>query len=223
MAILQSTADDAGAPGRDDEFGFGRINAGAAVLMAAAPVVLSASRPEVQFLKSNTSSVSTVQILNATSSLPINNLQFQVLGAPWLSGLLAGTSTPTSLEINLNRTGLAIGGTHAGAIRVASGPNHVDVRVIVEVPIPAPTQPILVLLLDTQGQLVTSTTGDANGNFRLGGIPAGTYTFRAGIDTNQNGTFTDPGDWQVAPATAQLDGAGVLNAGTLVAPYHRAR
>jgi thermitase len=121
-SIIESTADDLGAPGKDDYFGYGRINAGRTL----SSLSLLASSTQASFLFSDdggaTSARSVVQVTTANPN-PINWTATVSPPAAWLSiappasGMVSASSSPAQFTLVATRP--AAPGTYAATVVVA--------------------------------------------------------------------------------------------------------
>jgi len=204
--------DDLGAPGRDDFFGHGLINARNAVLEAielangaGAPLnpVLTATPTSLNFGAFDTELE--VQLKNAGGgSLDV---QPQTPDVPWLTiepldPVTLDTGDSTTYRILVDRSGLP-DGTHSGDAIFDSGANDVTVPVVMQVT-------SLDLAADAGVHyvvLVDAATGDSlpgrfdvveavNGAyaFAITGVAAGQYRIAAGTDSDNDNFLCDGGE-----------------------------
>ena len=208
LLISGALTEDLGAVGRDDQFGYGLLNAYNAAVAAAntggQPVdptpVLAVSPEALNFgtvFNSQTLAVRNGGSGELTVSAPTED------SGGWL------TVTPTEVNasgvgvytVSVNRAGLA-DGVYSATLTVASSANTVQVKVIMQV---ANTlnagaigqQYVLLTDPDTRETVVTATvTRQADGSYAytLRDVPAGTYEIFAGSDSNNNLLICDTGE-----------------------------
>jgi serine protease len=194
---------DLGAPGRDDQFGFGLVNAYAAVLAAQTtptpvPATLVVTPNGLNFGTQGTNatlslanggggSLSVTSVLDDASWLAIGTASEPVTGL--------GTRTVT-----VNRAGL-VAGTYTASITIVSTANTVTIPVIMQVSasnVAANAGFLYVLLLDpVTGDAVYQTKLDAgNGlyQFSIPNVVAGSYVVVAGSDNNNDSFTCDAGE-----------------------------
>lgn len=109
-SILESTAVDLGTPGHDQYFGYGRINAAAAVAAAAsfAAPTLDSQAPTANIISPSASTTvsSTVTVsVNAADNVSVSRVDL------FAGSTLVGTSTTAPYSITWNTTGTADGAT----------------------------------------------------------------------------------------------------------------
>jgi subtilisin family serine protease len=204
--ILASTAEDLGAPGRDDVFGNGLVNAQAAVLAAqggvAAEPLLTLSADTLHF--NGVLDALTVQVSNLGGEpLTVGPITATTQsGGDWLSVFTVASTDPlkdiSALVIAVDRTGLA-DGTYLGAIAVNSNGGSRDVQIIMQVRV-SPTvneSDIFILAVDpatletvTQVVQTAATTLD----YALDELPPGRYIVVAGTDDDDDGFICGPGE-----------------------------
>jgi thermitase len=119
---IESTADDLGAPGKDDYFGYGRINAGRTL----SSLSLLASSTQASFLFSDDSGASSVRsVVQVTTANP-NLINWTATVSPpvaWLSiappasGTVSASSSPAQFTLVATRP--AALGTYAATVVVA--------------------------------------------------------------------------------------------------------
>jgi serine protease len=207
-AMIESTATDLGAPGRDDIYGFGLVNAYAAVLAAqggtSATPILSLSPDVLSFGASDTTLSSQVAnigggALNVTGVTPSTSD-----GGTWLSASTVASSGSSStnvsaVSVSVDRTGLAAA-QYNGSVAVHSsngGDKTIQVSMVVPSVAPPPNVQLFVLAVDatsftTKGQVVVNPT--TNLAYAFSGLPAGDYIIVCGSDDNHNMTICDSGD-----------------------------
>ncbi len=205
--ILLSTTTDRGAPGRDDEYGEGLINAFAAVQMAAggggntpalalstSSTLLSASSRNESVLVSNVGG-GLLQVSGVNSSTQS--------GGSWLSAVAVPITNPTSsdtsaIDIRVDPTGLNQG-TYLGSVQVQSngGTKTIAVSLDLSGSGGGGTQMVFVLAVElTTMQTVAQITVQSPDSLSYGfpNLPAGTYLVVAGTDTDGDGFILDEGE-----------------------------
>ncbi len=199
--ILQDTAIDLGSPGRDDTFGYGLIDALAAVRAAAgsqspATPRLVVTTPSLDFGVSLTQLQ--VAFTNGGGSTLTVNAPTAITDPPasgWLSASLSGNS----VIAQVNRQGLPAG-NYTGRIRLTSngGDATIEVRMTVGGSAGSDVGMVFVLALnpstfETVGG--AATDGASNYVFRTGTLPAGDYLIAAGTDLDDDGFICDEGEF----------------------------
>jgi len=200
--------EDIGDSGKDDQFGYGLINAYKAVVAAADaggnPVtptpILTVSPSALNF--GTTLSSQTLTVLNGGGGDLTINTPTEDSGG-WLS------VTPTEVNANgagsytvaVQRDGLA-DGVYSATITVSSNANTVQVKVIMQVASNLSTGAIgqqYVLLVDpTTGVAVADTTAvqqaDGSYTYTLSNVPAGNYEIFSGTDSDNDLLICDTGE-----------------------------
>ena len=188
---------DLGFPGRDDDVGYGLINAAQAV--RAAIEVIGGPPP--------TASILTVSAAQLNFDTMLDTLAFSAVNAgggtlfingvtddvPWLTLTPASGNAPLSLRARVDRSLLPTG-THTGRITIASNASQnpdatVDVTVKVSAVGAGNVGTVFVLVLNPQsfasvGQAETSV-GQGYG-FAIPEVPPGAYIVVAGTDRDDN-------------------------------------
>ncbi len=208
-AILQGTATDLGAAGRDNLYGEGLVNAFAAVSQAggggAAP---SLSLDAGVVLFESPAGTSRVNISNVGGGL----LTVTGVGATtnsgggWLSAATFGTgqsgSTNVSgVELTVNAIGLQ-DGEYTGQVQLESNGGNANLQVNLSLGDGSGTIPsyeVFVLAVDvnvdppeTRAQYVLNTTGSLD--YALRDLEAGEYVIVAGTDEDEDGFICDDGE-----------------------------
>jgi serine protease len=207
-SILENTAQDLGAPGRDDEFGFGLVDAAAAVREAlhqggagagSAPI-LSLTTTTLDF--SDDLNVFRVRVNNAGGGfVTISSVAVQDDGGGWLRAETSGSTASSSVQdivIRVTRSSLAEGVYHGTVTVNADGlaPGVIQVSMTVG-PAPGAGEQIYVLAFqpgEATPVAQTRTSAGANYAYRLSGLPAGNYMIYAGTDRDGDGFICDLGD-----------------------------
>ena len=187
--------EDLGSPGRDNQFGYGLINARKAVEAAR-----GSAPPLTPRLDSNIANINFGDALSITQITLSNGgsgtLQVTSASAnqPWLS-ISAVTINASGLglyNVAVNRSGLATG-TYSGTVTVISSANTITIPVLMSVNLGASSGNVgvlTVLLLDPATRqtrdfrTVTSTNG--NYGFSFTGITSGDYLIGAGTDLDND-------------------------------------
>jgi serine protease len=200
--------EDLGSPGRDNQFGFGLIDAFSAVSEAqdlagggsSTPANLVINPTSLNF-GSAISSINLIVQNTGTESLQVGT---PTADETWL------TVTPSSVDADglgtytatVNRSSLA-GGTYTATITFPSTANDVDVNVIMQVQTVTVTGDLgrlYILLLDPdtlESDPDLQTAANVNNgvySFSISNIPAGTYLLYAGSDPNNDFLICDDGE-----------------------------
>ena len=211
---------DWGAPGRDNEFGHGLIDANQAVRVARAirggnnnppdRPVLAISPTSLNF--GATADVLRVQLSNVGSGdLTVHSVRSD---ARWLT--VSYDKWPT-LVVRVNRSGLAER-SYVGRLTIRSDGGDLTVPVIMRVQrqvVDADVGTVYALALDpdtyeTLGQAATNVRGGYA--FRTPKLPGGAYVVAAGTDRDGDGYICDPGEacgiWPLldSPGEVRVDG-----------------
>ena len=199
-------SDDLGIPGRDDEFGYGLINANQAVQAALAATGGSpANNPRL------VASASTLNFSSAVESLELvlkngggGDLALQTLqvSQPWLS-INAIDSDAEGLgvyRIAVDRTALDAG-TYGAYVTATSTRNSVSVRILMVVGDGSSSGDIglaYILLYDNASDELAaqyvSTVDQGHYAFQFDDIPPGRYEIIAGSDADNDLVICDPGE-----------------------------
>ncbi|MDG2045789.1 MAG: S8 family serine peptidase [Halioglobus sp.] len=207
-ALLASGAltDDVGAPGRDNRFGYGIINAQRSVLAALEAVGSNpADRPLL------TASTSTLNFGNETTALTIllrnggkGDLQVESLSvsAPWLEIVAAEVDSNGlgEYEVIVDRTNLSPG-VYAADITIQSSENNLAVRILAAeggINTGLDLGVIYILLYDPlRDDVIAQTSAQSNQAdypFQFPDVPAGSYEIIAGTDTDNDLFICDAGE-----------------------------
>lgn len=199
--LLLSTATDLGTPGRDDIYGYGLINAAAAVGQAAganedpnleiSPSTLNfgseLTRLEVSIVNTGAGTI--------TVSPPVVTTDD---GGNWLSAELQ--SSPPGVIVQVDRKDLPIG-RYAGRITLSSNGGTRVIEVGMEVAddiSPPDVGVVFVLLVDSETRETikqTDTTQADAFSYQIEGVMKGSYLLIAGTDVNDNGLICEPEDF----------------------------
>jgi subtilisin family serine protease len=121
-SIIESTADDLGAPGKDDYFGYGRINAGRTLNSLS----LQASSTQASFLFADSGGASSARsVVQVTTANPSSITWTATVSPPvaWLSiippasGAVSASSSPAQFTLVATRP--AALGTYAATVVIA--------------------------------------------------------------------------------------------------------
>jgi serine protease len=205
-SILVATATDLGAPGRDDLYGNGLINAFAAVLMASGvggpnhPLLSVGSTLLAFGAQTSDLSVSVSNIGNGM--LDVTGADVSTATGNWLSATTVPSTNPATnvgaVNVHVDRTGLA-DAVYSGSVTVHSsngGDQTINVSMVVQNVVSTMNIDIFVLAVDattfdTKGQTVVNPSKGLGWNISL---PAGNYIIVAGTDDDHDGTICGDGD-----------------------------
>ncbi|MEB2285325.1 MAG: S8 family serine peptidase [Myxococcales bacterium] len=197
--VLLATADDRGAPGRDDRYGAGIVDAARAVRLLGG--IAPPAEPTL------TIAASTVRIAADESVLQVpfanaggGDLAFAPPvvatddGERWLAAAITGGA----LRLEVDRDGL-VGGSHTGRVDLASTGGAAALTVVAEVAAapPADIGPVTILLRDAAtGVILATTTAVAAGyyRYRFTGVAPGRYEIIATTDRDGDGAICDVGE-----------------------------
>jgi len=188
-AILASTAVDLGPPGRDAEFGFGLVDAGEAVRLAASavtpPPVVDVQPTRMVFESHVTAG--RILVRNAGGgALAIQSVTVDTRGTGnWLVASLTGTTAPATIALSVHRGGLPLGRFQADVTVVTSAGTRTVLVEADNFPI-TNVGPIEVALVSATNSatLATTTTDFARGyRYELrGSVPDDAYYIVASAD-----------------------------------------
>ena len=208
LALLAGDlTDDLGTPGRDDQYGYGFLNAQRAVLTALELASGQGSDPGPIV----SASASTLNFGAFTSALPLNiqnvgtgTVQVLNIAAdqPWLtaipevvdgSGLGTYTLTP-------NRSGLG-DGLYSATLAIDTDANDLTVRILMQVSslnLAADAGLHYVILVDELGNTATPavlvSADNGRYDFSVADVAAGQYRVFAGTDSDDDGFLCDSGE-----------------------------
>jgi serine protease len=215
---------DIGATGRDDDYGYGLIDASKAVAAASngtVPDVLVVNPAGINLGVSGTSA--TLSAVNGGSgSLTVTSV---IADQPWLTvSSLAPPGLGTyTITADRNHPSVSANGTYTAKITFATVANTVTVNVIMQKLTASPGANAgrhYILLLDQNFDVVDGAAANAvNGQyaFSFGGRSAGDYFVIAGSDSNNDNFICDPGEACGAwPTLAQFDAITVGPSATAV-------
>ena len=207
--IMKSTAEDLGSGGFDIEFGFGLIDALAALREAQGagdpmvPPVLSFDAVTLSFQPQEMTRRIAVTNAGGQTLLVGPLTAFTKAGENWLSattvpGTVAASDT-SAIEITVDRAGLA-DGVYFGRMQVESNGGTRQIQVLLNVqtaPVGPPDVEIFVRVVDINTGVVAreaSVNPSTTLAFTLANVPPGTYRIVAGSDLNRNGILGEPGE-----------------------------
>lgn len=222
--LLLDTATDLGAPGRDDQYGYGLVNAAEAVRRAAgaatspalavAPAILNFGTDE-SLLEVAITNTGVGEIDVDPPTVTTND------GHPWLTAALTpGAVTP--VVVSVDRAGLAAG-RYAGRVTITStgGTAVVEVSMDVAFVSTLPDVGTVVVRLEdgTDGAVVAEveTDRDAAYAYAFADVATGRYTIVAGTDRDGDGELCESADLCGAypvlnePAVIEVTGSSVAN------------
>lgn len=204
--VLLSTATDLGAVGRDDLYGFGLVNAFAAVTSAAG----GGSSDPILGLSALTLAFGPME---ASRSVQVTNLGGDVLdvssiiattisGGDWLDAVAIDAGSPsasiTSILVTVDRSGLA-DGVYAGSIAVQSDGGDATITVSLSVSATPSGEDVDVFVIAVDAFTFETLAQDVVNpstilDFVLSDLPAGDYILAAGSDDNADNFICGPGD-----------------------------
>lgn len=199
-------SDDLGAPGRDNLYGHGLINAQRAVLAALEASGSSpADTPRLVASSSTLNFSSTETRLRlALSNAGLGELELLELtvSEPWLSldPLIVDDSGLGTYWVSVNRSGLDVG-VYSAVIHARSNVNELDVSVLVSVggaDAVADVGLVYILLFEPGEQSpvsqVVASADEGQYRYRFDGVPAGVYEVLAGSDADNDLLICDSGE-----------------------------
>jgi serine protease len=205
--ILTSTATDRGAPGRDDEYGNGLVNAFAAVQSAGgggggAPVLSLASQSVLFSERTDSAQIGVANV--GGGMLDVTNVSATTSsGGAWLSAVpvpvTGGMTTNTSaVEVTVSAVGLA-DGFYSGTVDITS--NGGNASLVVTLALGASSgQVYTVYVLAVDAATFTSVAQDTVQTsslvnaYSLADLPPGEYYIVAGTDEDNDNFICDPGE-----------------------------
>jgi serine protease len=205
LIVRGDISDDLGAPGRDDQYGHGLVNAQRAVLAALAASgntpadnpQLSASAAALNF----SGSVDELELELRNGGKGILELLELTSSEPWLqlSPLDVQDNGLGVYRVAVERAGLAIG-VYSAEIRARSSVNTLTISVIMSVGDGGTADVgVVYILLIEQGveEPVAQAIATANGgryDFTFSDVPRGQYQVFAGSDADNDLLICDPGE-----------------------------
>jgi subtilisin family serine protease len=204
--ILARTADDKGAVGRDNIFGYGIIRADKAVQAAgntSPPAGVQLATVPSSLKLSSTQTAGKITVSNRgdqTISVTFKSgVEAEDTGGNWLAVAFptAGATAPFDITLTADRGNLQPG-IYRARVEVTTSASRVVVPVTLVVPVPGTpdigTITVKLLNPDTNA-IVASTTTNAAANYRysMSGFPAGSYLVRA--ESESTGVLSYRGDY----------------------------
>ncbi len=204
IALLQAgdITDDLGSTGRDNEFGYGIINARKAVIAAGgannAPASVILSSNSMNFGNFNTSNTITVSD-SSDGTLNINAITSSESWATATSNTTDGNNFGT-YDISVDRTGLT-DGTYSADITFDAISTSSTLNIQMQVatnPVTADAGYLYILAIDpdSRATIVSTEASSSNGQYTytIEDIPPGDYEIVAGSDMNADNIICDPGE-----------------------------
>jgi serine protease len=219
-----SITEDLGPPGRDDEYGYGLIDARLAVLQASIlaggvqlPSVLSIN-PNTLYFGSTLTDLTVAASNTGGGELQITGFETDPQGQ-WLSVTEKAVNINSlgTYTITVNRTGLP-DGFYSGTVTFLTN-NGDDAQVSIAMIVAPGAQETgnaglhhIQLLDGVTGAVIAATTASpAAGSytFSFSGVPPGTYSVLAGTDSDNDGDICQPGEACAGPVTVHFSGIGI--------------
>lgn len=200
--------EDLGLRGRDDNFGYGLIDAQKAILAASQLQGGVITQPAAQLVTSHNSlnlglSDTNIRVTFSNGgggTLQIQNIYEDSNGFLTISPLAVDTNRLGDYEVTVNRNSLGRG-THTATITVVTNVNTLRIPVMLQVgdqSISGDAGHHYILLINpTSLETILETRALAvKGiyDFKLTGVPSGTYILAAGSDFNNDGFICDLGE-----------------------------
>ena len=211
--ILEDTAHDLGSAGKDDEYGYGLVNAFLAVNTAAGRTLpgipLLQTNPPFLYLTS-ANLLKHISVLNlAGGTLTINNVtNSEKSGSNWLNTSLDKSTAPATMTATVNPSGLSPG-IYGATISITTNGGNEKIPVIFDNRITPDLGTVIVRLIDSQGNLVAqTTTSKAQGySYQFTNLTPGFYYVEAATDQDGSGA---PDNWGEFIGTFPLLGSASL-------------
>jgi serine protease len=219
---------DLGRPGRDDFFGHGQIDAAAAVI-AASEVPgggdVTPTGPRLSVFPTSLDFrefLSTLPLVVSNSGAGTLNITSVSTDSPWLTAAPASGEAPLSVEVAVDRSGLA-DGSYMGSVQIETdateGPSSTAVSVAMtvgDVGMGDAGQTIVRVLTEDGSQIVTEVATDAAQGYAYMTpvLDPGTYIVVAGTDRDDDDVICDIEDacgFSPAPVTLSSSGEGVAD------------
>ena len=199
-AYMEAGALDLGPPGFDEEYGFGRIDAGRSVSIASG-LSLGPSEPfaaPARLTFTEDGEVCSFGLVNRGGGSPLQVLSV-VSDMFWAEPLITSGQTPCTLDVRVTSAGMAPGQYHSQlSIETTGGTTSLPVDLTVEEGGPIGVQTVYVLAIDTSNgsvvriQEVTEANADL---FVLEPLPEGTYRIVAVTDLDYDGIAGESHDY----------------------------
>lgn len=198
---------DIGVAGRDDQFGFGLLNAQRSVLTALALASGTAADPgPILSGTANRLNFGTFQTNFLVSFANAGTQTLQITGTTSNQTWLSASATEVdanglgSYAVLVDRTGLA-DGTYNGRLTIESNSNSQTIDVVMQVTsidLVANAGTHFIILVDSAGDTVSqsfvNTPQDGFYSFSLTDVPAGEYRLFAGTDLDNDDLLCDAGE-----------------------------
>jgi len=199
-SIIEETALDLGGTGRDIFYGWGLVDADAAVRRATGATndepVLSVMPLELELGPGV--DTATLYVTNAgAGSITVDTVTATADGGgTWLSAKLTATAAPTTIEVTVDRSGLEEG-LHTGTIEIETSAGAADVPVRLVSRPPRDLGAVTVMAIDRFGVVAASTTTSISTGYAytLPGLAQGDYTVEAWADTDGDGELDRIDEW----------------------------
>jgi subtilisin family serine protease len=197
-AVLQSTATDLGAPGFDNDYGWGIVNAEAAIASltpSSQPDALDAT-PSALVFDSSTGQAGIVVRTLSGKPAAVTGLQTttdQLSG--WLAATTSQTATPATVSVSVSPT--LAPGAYSGRVTITTEIGAVDVPVTVVRNPPSALTFATVTAVDEFGHVVARATATAatNWTYALTNVPIGRYRITTFIDANDDQELDRVDEW----------------------------
>ena len=215
--------DDLGPPGRDDQFGYGLINAQKAV-NAAVALASGAGTPVDPVLAVAPASIN-FGAFDTTFDVELRNAgggSISIVTAssnqPWLQAapLNVDANGLGTYRLTVDRALVSSDGTYTGTISVTSTANPIDIGIVMQRFTVSPSANAglqYVLLIDVVSDLVANSAVvsavDGEYTYTFNNVGAGQYWIYAGSDSDNDALICDPGE--ACGAFRTLDAPEVLN------------
>lgn len=199
--------DDLGSAGRDDDFGYGLINAQKSVVAAQGIAngngsnpgpILSASASSLNFGTTGTALTWTLQNIG-TDTLTASNLTSDETWAT-VSEQNVDANGLGDYQVNVNRTGLP-DGTYSATIMATSNSNNLSLRVLMQVSSVIPSADAglhYVIVVDDAGNsnVAAAVVQVNNGvySYSISNVPFGEYELFGGSDSDDDDFLCDGGE-----------------------------
>lgn len=203
-SLLKSSADDLGAPGRDDIYGDGFVNALGAVQAAAGGAgvdpILSVSPLNLNFGTELTQLA--IGVTNAGGGTLNVNFSTTELTGPagagsgWLSAVAGGSG----VLVSVNRAAVSVNGVYTGQVDLTSNAGNVTVPVTMSktsgssATLNVGTVFVLAVDFDTLQTVAQDTVTQASPGYSLANVPIGSWLIAAGPDLDDDGFICGLGE-----------------------------
>lgn len=199
-AYLAAGAVDLGPVGKDEEYGHGRLDAGASVRLAAGtgvgPAQLFPSRSRLAIASGQ--EVTSLALVNAGGGGPISVLDVSS-DRFWIQPVQTTGQTPMTIEVRAQTAGLAAGEYDSTlTVESSEGPISVAVHLSVGEGGPVGIQTVFVLAIDMLTDEVAAiepVTEETAELFQINGLPEGTYRLVATTDLDYDGVLGEAHDY----------------------------